>query len=184
MKSIRTSGRRKQRQFPLLGRSQAGGLANGGEAFGILRSPRATGCLPRCTVGWNFAGTLRRPGLGSGYNTFRPVRHGFTLVELLVVITIIGILIALLLPAVQGARESARRTQCANNLKQIALAILNFHSAQERFPDGGKKRICATLPTTQASTILSAAQDQTMIGAVVVPMIGLNGVGLTISCLT
>jgi len=64
--------------------------------------------------------------------------RGFTLVELLVVITIIGILIALLLPAVQGARESARRAQCANNLKQIALAILNFHSAQERFPDGGK----------------------------------------------
>jgi len=66
---------------------------------------------------------------------------GFTLVELLVVITIIGILIALLLPAVQGARESARRAQCANNLKQIALAFLNYHSAHDAFPDGGKN-IC------------------------------------------
>ncbi|MCS7305735.1 MAG: DUF1559 domain-containing protein [Thermoguttaceae bacterium] len=66
---------------------------------------------------------------------------GFTLVELLVVITIIGILIALLLPAVQGARESARRGQCANNLKQIALAFLNYHSAHDAFPDGGKN-IC------------------------------------------
>ncbi|MFN7292459.1 MAG: DUF1559 domain-containing protein, partial [Pirellula sp.] len=64
----------------------------------------------------------------------RRVKVGFTLVELLVVIAIIGVLVGLLLPAVQAAREAARRMQCANNEKQIGLAVLNYDSAHRRFP--------------------------------------------------
>jgi prepilin-type N-terminal cleavage/methylation domain-containing protein/prepilin-type processing-associated H-X9-DG protein len=69
-------------------------------------------------------------------NSYRSLRAGFTLVELLVVIAIIGILVALLLPAIQAARESARRIQCANSIKQLGLATMNFIAAKKNFPVG------------------------------------------------
>ena len=76
--------------------------------------------------------------------------RGFTLIELLVVIAIIAVLIALLLPAVQQAREAARRTQCRNNLHQLGLALHNYHDAHSCFPPG-----------SVASAVGSALQDNT-----------------------
>jgi prepilin-type N-terminal cleavage/methylation domain-containing protein/prepilin-type processing-associated H-X9-DG protein len=73
-------------------------------------------------------------------------RPGFTLIELLVVIAIIAVLIALLLPAVQAAREAARRAQCINNLKQLGLAMQNYHDVQGSFALGGRTPFGATAP--------------------------------------
>lgn len=103
---------------------------------------------------------IRRPS-SLGYH------RGFTLVELLVVIAIIGILIALLLPAVQAAREAARRAQCSNNLKQIGLAMHNYHDVHETLPVGSYECCWGTwlvgiMPYMELMTLYSKYSYQNM----------------------
>ncbi len=96
-----------------------------------------------------------------------PQRSGFTLVELLVVIAIIGVLVALLLPAVQAAREAARRSQCSNNLKQLALGCLNFESSQKRLPRGSSfNSVQNTRPGTWVLDILPHIEAGTIADAI------------------
>ncbi len=95
----------------------------------------------------------------------RPRARGFTLVELLVVIAIIGVLVALLLPAVQAAREAARRIHCANNLKQIGLAVLSYENSVGTLPPGGitEGPCCGTKSKSSWTiSILPFMEEQTL----------------------
>jgi prepilin-type N-terminal cleavage/methylation domain-containing protein/prepilin-type processing-associated H-X9-DG protein len=91
-------------------------------------------------------------------------RSGFTLIELLVVIAIIAVLIALLLPAVQAAREAARRAQCVNNLKQIGIAMHNYHTAVGTFPLGGTRAPLTYGGTNYSSTWGTWSAQALMLG--------------------
>src|SRR5437899_10038416 len=87
----------------------------------------------------------------------RSAARGFTLIELLVVIAIIGVLVGLLLPAVQKVRAAAARIQCTNNLKQLGLALANYESTRKKFPAGGDAKgfsvHCYLLPYIEQETL-------------------------------
>ncbi len=106
----------------------------------------------------------RRPGekiMRSHPPLSRPVRRGFSLIEMVVVVGIIGILLSLMLPAVQRARESAIRTQCANNLRQVGLALTQFHDTYRLFPSNGGWDGKQTIPSANGPPFTPSTHDFT-----------------------
>ena len=123
-----------------------------GLRLGALRADRRS-CLP-----WWLAHVVCTLIAVTIFCRRRRPLHGFTLVELLVVIAIIGVLVALLLPAIQASRESARRSHCQSNLKQIALALLTYHDSHHFFPRGGWPATSANL--SWSASILPHLEEQ------------------------
>ena len=94
------------------------------------------------------------------------VRRGFTLIELLVVIAIIAVLISLLLPAVQSAREAARRTQCINNMKQLGLAMHNYHDTNNALPMGRTLQVGTYRPFSQFARLLGYMEQKNVFDSI------------------
>lgn len=115
-------------------------------------------------------------------SSFRRQSRGFTLIELLVVIAIIAVLVSLLLPAVQQAREAARRTQCKNNLKQLGLAMHNYHDTFNTFPPGHVSDFPAPpAPFVSPANLASAEVGCWTWGAMLLPNLEQNGLYNTLS---